>query len=88
MNPEYLFFCTVHSRTEKVSDSINIALTNIHGQSVTASHSRSNLQSLLKLIWHDHAYLFLRQIPGTPPHLETFMYKVVAMVTLSGANLR
>ena len=45
-----------------------------------------------------HAYLFLRQISGTPPHWQKFMYEVVAMVrqfgipswfmTLSCADLR
>ena len=66
--------------------------------SLTASHLNSNVQSLKKLIFQDQAYLFLRQIPGTPPYWQKFMYEVVAMVkqlgiptwfmTLSCADLR
>ena len=98
MNPEYLFFGQFIIEQKKVSDSINIALTKVHGQPVTASHLRSNLQSLQQLICQDQAYLFLRQIPGTPPYWQKFMYEVVAMVkqlgipswfmTLSCADLR
>ena len=32
----------------------------------------------------DQAYLFLRQIPGTPPYWQTFMYELVAMVQQLG----
>ena len=56
------------------------------------------MQTLQNLICQDEAYLFLRQIPGTPPFWQRFMYEVVAMVkqlgiptwfmTLSGADLR
>ena len=98
MNPEYLFFAQFIIEQKKVSDSINIALTKVHGQSVTASHLRSNLQRLQNLICQDQAYLFLRQIPGTPTYWQKFMYEVVAMVkqlgiptwfmTLSCADLR
>ena len=97
-NPEYLFFAQFIREQKKISDSINIALTKVHGQSVTASHLRSNAQSLQNLICQDQAYLFLRQIPGTPPYWQKFMYEVVAMVkqlgipswfmTLSCADLR
>ena len=58
INPECLFFCTVYHRAEKISDSINIALTKVHGQSLTASHLKSNVQSLKNLIFQDQAYLF------------------------------
>ena len=70
----------------------------VHGQFVTASQIRSNVQTLQNLICKDQAYLFLRQIPGTPPYWQRFMYEVVAMVkqlgittcfmTLSCADLR
>ena len=70
----------------------------VHGQFVTASQIRSNVQTLQNLICQDQAYLFLRQIPGTPPYWQRFMYEVVAMVkqlgiptwfmTLSCADLR
>ena len=68
------------------------------GQSITASQVRSNNQILQNLISQDQAYLFLRQIPGSPPYWQKFMYEVVAMVkklgiptwfmTLSCADLR
>ena len=97
-NPEYLFFAQFIVEQKKVSDSINIALKKIHGQPITASQIRSNPQSLQNLICQDQAYLFLRQIPGTPPYWQKFMYEVIAMVkqlgiptwfmTLSCADLR
>ena len=98
MNPEYLFFAQFIIEQKKVSDNINIALTKLYGQSLTASHLRSNVQNLQNLIFQDQAYLFLRQIPGTPPYWQKFMYEVIAMVkqlgiptwfmTLSCADLR
>ena len=97
-NPEYLFFAQFIIEQKKVSDSINIALKKVHDQPVTASHIRSSVQTLQNLICQDQAYLFLRQIPGTPPYWQRFMYEVVAMVkqlgiptwfmTLSCADLR
>lgn len=97
-NPEYLFFAQFIIEQKKVSDSINIALKKVHGQSMTASQVRSNNQILQNLISQDQAYLFLRQIPGSPPYWQKFMYEVVAMVkqlgiptwfmTLSCADLR
>ena len=98
-NPEYLFFAQFIIEQKKVSDSINIALKKMHGQPLTASQIRSNnMQNLQNLICQDQAYLFLRQIPGTPPYWQKFMYEVVAMVkqlgiptwfmTLSCADLR
>ena len=92
------FFAQFIIEQKKVSDSINIALKKVHDQPVTASHIRSNVQTLQNLICQDQAYLFLRQIPGTPPYWQRFMYEVVAMVkqlgiptwfmTLSCADLR
>ena len=98
-NPEYLFFAQFIIEQKKVSDSINIALKKMHGQPLTASQVRpNNIQTLRNLICQDQAYLFLRQIPGTPPYWQTFMFEVVAMVkqllmptwfmTLSCADLR
>ena len=97
-NPEYLFFAQFITEQKKVSDSINIALKKIHGQSMTVSQIKSDLNHLKGLICLDQAYLFLREIPGTPPYWQKFMYEVVAMVkqlgiptwfmTLSCADLR
>lgn len=52
----------------------------------------------MNLICQDQAYLFLMQIPGTPPYWQKFMYEVIVMVkplgiptwfvTLSFADLR
>ena len=56
----------------------------VHDQPVTASHIRPNVQTLQNLICQDQAYLFLRQIPGTPPYWQRFMYEVVAMVKQLG----
>ena len=97
-NPEYLFFAQFIIEQKKVSDSINIALKKVLGHSLTASQVRSNKQILQNLISQDQAYLFLRQIPGSAPYWQKFMYEVVGMVkqlgmpmwfmTLSCADLR
>ena len=78
------FFAQFIIEQKKVSDSINIALKKVHDQPVTASHIRPNVQTLQNLICQDQAYLFLRQIPGTPPYWQRFMYEVVAMVKQLG----
>ena len=83
-NPEDLFFAQFIIEQKKVSDSINIALKKVDGQSGTASRLRANPQRLVNLIVQDQAYLFLRQIPGTPPYWQKFMYEVVAMVKQLG----
>ena len=71
-NPEYLFFAQFIIEQKKVSDSINIALEKIHGQPLTTSQIRSiDAQNLQNLICKDQAYLFLRQIPGSPVLLAT-----------------
>ena len=36
------------------------------------------------MVCQDQAYLFLRQIPGTPPYWQKFMYEVIAMVKQLG----
>lgn len=83
-NPEYLFFAQFIIEQKKVSDSINIALKKVLGHSLTASQVRSNKQILQNLISQDQAYLFLRQIPGSAPYWQKFMYEVVGMVKQLG----
>ncbi|CAB3992912.1 Hypothetical predicted protein [Paramuricea clavata] len=67
-NPEYLFFAQFIMEQKNIHDSINIALKKIHGQLVTASQLKSNSQAFQNLLFQDQAYLFLRQIPGSPPY--------------------
>jgi len=72
---------------KNVSDSISIALKNVHGHSATASQLRASPYRLVN-----------RKIPGTPPYWKKFMREVIAMVkqlgiptwfmTLSRAHLR
>ena len=93
-----MFFAQFVIEQKKVSDSINIALKKIQGQPLTASQIKSDVNKLKSLVCQDQAYLFLRQIPGTPPYWQKFMYEVIAMVkqlgiptwfmTLSCADLR
>ena len=81
-----------------MSDSIDIALKKVHGQSVTASQLRANPYRLVNLTCEDQAYLFQRQIPAGTPYWKKFMREVIAMVkqlgiptwfmTLSCAHLR
>ena len=40
-NPEHLFFAQFIIEQKKISDSINIALKKVHGQTVTASQVKS-----------------------------------------------
>ena len=97
-NPEYLFFAQFIIEQKKVSDNISIAMKKVIGQQMTASSIRTDKQKLTNLIFKDQAYLFMRQIPGSPPYWQKFMYEVVAMVkqlgipawfmTLSCADLR
>ena len=97
-NSEYLFFAQFVLEQKKVADSINIALKKIQGQPITVSQIKSDVNKLKSMVCQDQAHLFLRQIPGTPPYWQKFMYEVVAMVkqlgiptwfmTLSCADLR
>ena len=97
-NSEYLFYAQFVLEQKKVADSINIALKKIQGQPITVSQIRSDVNKFNSLVCQDQAYLFLRQVPGTPPYWQRFMYEVVAMVkqlsiptwfmTLSCADLR
>ena len=79
-NPQYLFFAQFTIEQKKLSDSINIALKKVNSQFAMDSQIRSNVQTLQNLICQHQAYLFLRQILGTPPYWQRFMYEVVAMV--------
>ena len=79
-NSEYLFFAQFVIEQKKVADSINIALKKIQGQPLTASQIKSDANKLKSLVCQEQTYLFLRQIPGTPPYWQKFMYEVVAMV--------
>ena len=98
MNPEYLFFGQFVIEHKKVSDSISIALKKLRGQMVTASQLRSGDQYIKQLVFKDQAYLFLRDIPGSPAYWQKFLFEVLAMVknlgvpswfmTLSCADLR
>ena len=83
-NSEYLFFAQFVTEQKTVADSINIALKKIQGQPITASQIKSDVNKLKSLVCQDQAYLFLRQIPGTPPYWQKFMYEVVAMVKQLG----
>ena len=93
-----MFFAQFVTEQKKVSDSINIALKKIQGHPLTASQIKSDVNKLKSLVCQEQAYLFLRQIPGTPPYWQKFMYEVIAMVkqlgiptwfmTLSCADLR
>ena len=59
---------------------------------------KSDVNKLKSMVCQDQAYLFLRQVPGTPPYWQKFMYEVIANVkqlgiptwfmTLSCADLR
>ena len=62
-----------------MSDSIIIALKKVHGHFLTASQVRSNAQSLQNLICQDQAYLFLRQIPSTPPYWQKIIARTNGM---------
>ena len=83
-NSEYLFFAQFVLEQKKVADSINIALKKIQGQPITASQIKSDVSKLKNMVCQDQAYLFLRQIPGTPPHWQKFMYEVIAMAKQLG----
>ena len=97
-NSEYLFFAQFVLEQKKVADSINIALKKIQGQPITVSQIKSDANKFKSLVCQDQAYLLLRQVSGTPPYWQRFMYEVVAMakqlgipawfMTLSCADLR
>ena len=68
-NLEYLFFAQFIIEQKKVSE--------VNGQSVTASQLRANPHRLVNLICQDQV-LFQRQIPGTPPHWKKLKLKKCA----------
>ena len=80
------FFGLFIIEQNRVSDSRNIALKKVHGQSGNASQLRANTYRLVNLICKDQAkpYFFQRQIPGTPPYWKKFMREVIAMVKQLG----
>ena len=51
---------------KKISDSIAVALRTIHGISVKTSDARNNNQNPHDFIFSNQAYLFMRNIPGSP----------------------
>ncbi len=57
-NPEYLFFAQFIMEQKKISDSINIALKKIHGQSVTASQVKSNSQAFQNRFARSSIFVF------------------------------
>ena len=83
-NSEYLFFAQFVLEQKKVANSINIALKKIQGQPIIASQMKSDVNKLKGMVCQDQAYLLLRQIPGTPPYWQKFMYEVIAMVKQLG----
>ena len=97
-NPEYLFLMQYIVEQNKVSDSISIALRKTRGNTLKASDVRQHTRHLQQMMYNDQAYLFLCQVPGSPPYWQRFQYEVKAMVqqlglptwflTLSCADLR
>ena len=82
-NPEYLFFAQYVTEQKKVQDSINIALKKVVGQSLTAAEVRSmNSISLQNLIFSDQAYVFMKNIPGSPSYWKRFMYDKATWATI------
>ena len=53
MNSEYLFSAQFIIEQKKLSDSINIALSKLHGHSLAVSDLRSNEQMLKNLAFQD-----------------------------------
>ena len=85
MNPEYLFFAQYIIEQKKVQESINIALKKIHGVPLTAFQVRHMGNPALKnLVLSDQAYLFMREIPGSPAYRQKFMYEVLSMIRQLG----
>ena len=79
---------------KNISDSINVALkknTWPVSHSITSKIKQSTFSkssfarlSFQNLLLQDQAYLFLRQISGSPPYWQKFMYEVVAMIKQLG----
>ena len=84
---QILSTCSLHNlqlNKRKFLTAISIALKKIQGQPPTASQIKSDVNKLKSLVCQEQAYLFLRQIPGTPPYWQKFMYEVIAMVKQLG----
>ena len=60
--------CISKYYAKKISDSIHVAvaLRTIHGVSVTGSDAHNNSRNLHDFIFSNQAYLFMRNIPGSP----------------------
>ena len=85
MNPEYLFLAQFVVEQKKVLDSISIALRKSRGNSLTASEIRNmNTSHLRNLIFSDQAYIFMKNIKGSPAYWQRFMYDVLAMIKQLG----
>ena len=93
------FFAQYITEQKKVQDSISIALRKVRSHSLTAGEVRSmDSSSFQNLIFSDQAYLFMKNIPGSPSYWKRFMYEVIAIIkqlgppswwmTLSCADLR
>ena len=66
-------------------DSISIALRKSCGNSLTASEIRNmNTSHLRNLIFSDQAYIFMKNIKGSPAYWQRFMYDVLAMIKQLG----
>lgn len=46
---------------------------------MTVAQMRSDVNKSKSMVSQHQAYLFLRQIPGTPQYWQKFMYEVIAM---------
>ena len=66
-------------------DSISTALRKSRGNSLTASEIRNmNTSHLRNLIFSDQAYIFMKNIKGSPAYWQRFMYDVLAMIKQLG----
>ena len=84
-NPEYLFFVQYITEQKNVQDSISIALKKVHGHSLNADEVRSmDSSSFQNLMFSEQAYLFMKNIPGSPSYWKRIMYEVIAMIKQLG----
>ena len=98
MNPEYLFFAQFLIEQKKCLIVSTLHLKKSRGECLTASYVKTNSERLKRLMFTDKAYLFMRNIPGSPPYWQKFRKEAIAMVhhlgcptwfmTLSCADLR
>ena len=74
------FFALFIVEREKVSDSINIALSNVYGQHLTASHKRCNSKVFTKSCMSKPGLI----IPRTNPRDTTLLAKVYVQSCFHG----